>query len=80
MGRENVDNWCILSERHLFLGLEEEGPAVEVATDEVAKDLTEVDDEDGGLEYLIWGRDEEVEGVGNRVGEATENEDGHAQQ
>jgi hypothetical protein len=41
-----------LSGRH-FLGLEEERPAVEVAADEVAEDLAEVDDENGGLEDLV---------------------------
>ena len=36
-----------------FFWLEEERPAVEVAADEVAEDLAEVDDEDGGLEHLV---------------------------
>ena len=63
----------------VFFGLEEEGPAVEVAADEVAEDLAEVDDEDVGLEELGGRGDEEIEGVGDGVGEATEDEDGHAE-
>ena len=63
----------------VFFGLEEEGPAVEVAADEVAEDLAEVDDENVGLEELGGGGDEEIEGVGDGVGEATEDEDGHAE-
>ena len=62
-----------------FFGLEEEGPAVEVAADEVAEDLADVDDEDVSLEELVGRGDEEVEGVGDGVGEATEDEDGHTQ-
>ena len=43
-----------MSGRHVFW-LEEERPAVEVAADEVAENLAEVDDEDGGLEKLVGG-------------------------
>ena len=63
----------------VFFGLEEEGPAVEVAADEVAEDLAEIDDENVGLEELGGRGDEEIEGVGDGVGEAAENEDGHAE-
>ena len=63
----------------VFLGLEEERPAVEVAADEVAKHLADVDDEDIGLEQLVSRGDEEIEGVGDRVGEAAEDEDGHTE-
>ena len=66
-------------EWYFILGLEEEGPAVEVAADEVTEDLAEIDDEDVGLEKLGGGGDEEIEGVGDGVGEATEDEDGHAE-
>ena len=62
----------------VFFGLEEEDPAVEVAADEVAEDLAEVDDEDVGLEELFGWGDKEIEGVGDGVGEAAEDEDGHA--
>ena len=62
-----------------FFGLEEEGPAVEVAADEVAENLAEVDDEDIELEELGGGGDEEIEGVGDGVGEATEDKDGYAE-
>ena len=63
----------------VFLGLEEERPAVEVAADEVAKHLAGVDDEDVGLEQLVGRGDEEIEGVGDGVGEAAEDEDGHTE-
>ena len=62
-----------------LFGLEEEGPAVEVAADEVAEHLAEVDDENVGLEELVGRGDEEIEGVGDGVGEAAEDEDGHAE-
>ena len=62
-----------------FFGLEEEGPAVEVAADEVAEHLADVDDEDVGLEELAGRGDEEIEGVGDGVGEAAEDKDGHAE-
>ena len=65
--------------RLVFLGLEEERPAVEVAADEVAKHLADVDDEDVGLEELVDRGDEEIEGVGDGVGEAAEDEDGHTE-
>ena len=76
MGKSSFLLECLL----LLLGLEEEGPAVEVAADEVAEYLAEVDDEDIGLEELGGGRDEEVEGVSDGVGEAAEDEDGYTQQ
>ena len=63
-----------------FFGLEEERPAVEVAADEVAEHLADVDDEDISLEEQVGWRDEEIEGVGDGVGEAAEDEDGHAQE
>ena len=63
----------------VFFGLEEERPAIEVAADEVAEHLADVDDEDGGLEKLVCGRDEEIEGIGDGVGEAAEDEDGHTE-
>ena len=62
-----------------FFGLEEEGPAIEIAADEVAEHLAEVDDEDVGLEKLGGRGDEEIEGIGDGVGEAAEDEDGHAE-
>ena len=62
-----------------FFRLEEERPAVEVAADEVAENLADVDDEDVGLEELFGWGDKEIEGVGDGVGEAAENEDGHAE-
>ena len=62
-----------------FVGLEEERPAVEVAADEIAEDLAEIDDEDVGLEELVGWGDEEIEGVGDGVSEATEDEDGYAE-
>ena len=71
--------FCATLKRYFFLGFEEERPAVEVAADEVAEDLAEVDDEDGGLENLVGGGNEEVEGIGDGVGEAAEDEDGYAQ-
>ena len=71
-----VEKFLFFSERHL-LGLEEERPAVEVAADEVAEDLADVDDEDIGLQELVGWRDKEIEGIGDGVGEAAENEDGH---
>ena len=63
----------------VFLGLEEERPAVEVAANEVAEYLADVDDEDIGLEQLVSRGDEEIEGVGDRVGESAEDEDGHTE-
>ena len=65
--------------RLVFLGFEEERPAVEVAADEVAKHLADIDDEDIGLEQLVSRGDEEIEGVGDRVGESAEDEDGHTE-
>ena len=52
-------------EWYFILGLEEERPAVEVAADEVAEDLAEIDDEDVGLEELVGRGDEEIERVGS---------------
>ena len=63
-----------------FFGLEEEGPAVEVAADEVAEHLADVDDEDVGLEELAGRGDEEIEGVSDGVGKAAKDKDGHTQQ
>ncbi len=63
----------------VFLGLEEERPAIEVAADEVAEYLADIDDEDIGLEELVGRGDEEIEGVGDGVGESAEDEDGHTQ-
>ena len=42
----------LFSSEGLLFGLEEEGPAVEVAADEVAENLADVDDKDIGLEEL----------------------------
>ena len=69
----------LFSSEGLLFGLEEERPAVEVAADEVAEHLADVDDEDVGLEEQFGRRDKEIEGVGDGVGEATEDEDGHTQ-
>ena len=70
----------LFSSEGLLIGLEEEGPAVEVAADEVAEHLAKVDDEDIGVEELGGRGDEEIEGVGDGVGEAAEDEDGHAEE
>ena len=69
----------LFSSEGLLFGLEEEGPAVKVAADEVAENLAEIDDEDVGVEELGGRGDEEIEGIGDGVGEATEYEDGHTQ-
>ena len=42
----------LFSSEGLLFGLEEEGPAVEVAADKVAEILAKVDDKDIGLEEL----------------------------
>ena len=63
-----------------FFGLEEERPAVEVAADEVAEHLADVDDEDISLEEQVGWRDEEIEGVGDGVGEAAEDEDRYTEE
>ena len=61
-----------------FLRCKEQCPAIEITTDKITKHLTEVDNEDVGLEQLSGRRYQEVEGIGNWVGKATEDEDGHA--
>ncbi len=64
----------------LFRNTEKRHPAEEVTTHEVTQHLTDIDDEDLRLQQLLRGRDEEIESIGNAMGEATEDEDGHTQQ
>lgn len=59
---------------------EEEQPTVEVAAHKVAKHLAQIDYQHICLQQLAGRRNEEIEGVGNGVGKAAQNEHGHAQQ
>ena len=70
----------LFSSEGLLFGLEEERPAVEVAADEVAEHLAKVDDEDIGVEELGGRGDEEIERIGDGVGEAAEDEDGYTEE
>ena len=60
-----------------FLGCKEQRPAIEITTDKIAKHLTEVNDKNVGLEQLSGRWYQEVEGIGNWVGKAAEDEDRH---
>ena len=52
----------------------EERPAIEIAAHEVAEHLTEIDDEHLRLQQLVGRRHEEIEGIGDGVGKAAEDE------